>query len=127
QEPRLEPLGTPRTRAPLALRIGKVGLLETLYFGEDTEITDNEVGDNEVEIETKASAINFRDIAASMGIIEDFKLGDECAGEVLRVGSKVYKASFDVGDRVVTWKPGQGAHRTIVRNSGSLCYKLGPM
>ncbi|KAJ9399870.1 hypothetical protein DTO282F9_3218 [Paecilomyces variotii] len=122
-QPRLEPLGS----RPLALKIGKVGLLETLVFEEDDEILDHELADDEIEIEVKASAINFRDIAASMGIIEDFKLGDECSGVVLRVGSNVDKAAFDVGDRVVAWRPGQGAHRTIVRNPASLCYKLGPM
>jgi acyl transferase domain-containing protein len=99
----LEPLGE---RRPLALKIGKVGLLETLYFGEDEEITDTELAADEIEIETKASAINFRDIAASMGIIDDYKLGDECAGFVTRVGSAV--DSFIVGDRVVAWRPGQG-------------------
>ncbi|KJZ78292.1 hypothetical protein HIM_02330 [Hirsutella minnesotensis 3608] len=122
QEPRLEPLGTPQTRAPMALRIGKVGLLETLYFGEDTEIMDNDIQANEVEIETKASAINFRDIAASMGIIEDFKLGDECAGICTKVGANV--KDFKVGDRVVALRPGQGAHRTVVRNPASWCAKI---
>ncbi|GAD98579.1 polyketide synthase [Paecilomyces variotii No. 5] len=122
-QPRLESLGS----RPLALKIGKVGLLETLVFEEDDEIMDHELADDEIEIEVKASAINFRDIAASMGIIEDFKLGDECSGVVLRVGSKVDKTAFDVGDRVVAWRPGQGAHRTVVRNPASLCYKLGPM
>lgn len=122
QEPRLEPLGTPKTRNPVALRIGKVGLLETLYFGEDTEIMDCDIKDNEVEIETKASAINFRDIAASMGIIEDFKLGDECAGICTKVGSKV--TDFKMGDRVVALRPGQGAHRSVVRNPASWCAKV---
>lgn len=123
-EPRLEPLGQGR---PLALKIGKVGLLETLVFEDDVEILDQDLADDEIEIEVKASAVNFRDIAASIGIIDDYKLGDECAGVVLRVGSKVDKTAFQVGDRVVAWRPGQGAHRTILRNPASLCYKLGPM
>lgn len=121
--PKLEPLG----QRPLALKIGKVGLLETLVFEDDIEILDQDLAEDEIEIEVKASSINFRDIAASMGIIDDYKLGDECAGVVLRVGSKVDKAAFQPGDRVVAWRPGQGAHRTILRNPASLCYKLGPM
>ncbi|KAJ9635854.1 hypothetical protein H2199_008207 [Coniosporium tulheliwenetii] len=120
-EPRMEPFGEKR---PLALKIGKIGLLETLYFGEDEEIIDNDLGEDEIEIETKASAINFRDIAASMGIIEDYRFGDECAGLVLRVGSKVDPRDFQIGDRVVAWRPGQGAHRAIVRNPASLCNKV---
>ncbi|KHN94311.1 polyketide synthase [Metarhizium album ARSEF 1941] len=122
QEPHLEPFGTAQTRTPLALRIGKVGLLETLYFDEDTQVIDTEINDNEIEVETKASSINFRDVAASMGIIEDFNLGDECAGICTKVGAKV--KGFEVGDRVVALRPGQGAHRSLVRNPASWCYKL---
>ncbi|KAL8701333.1 MAG: hypothetical protein Q9224_000549, partial [Gallowayella concinna] len=112
---------------PLALKIGKVGLLETLVFGEDENLIDSDCGEDELEIEVKASAINFRDIAAAMGIIEDHKLGDECSGVVIRKGSNVDDADFEIGDRVVAWRPGQGAHCTIVRNPASLCYKLGEM
>ncbi|KOS23077.1 Nonribosomal peptide synthetase 14 [Escovopsis weberi] len=122
QESHLEPLLTPAERNPLALRIGKVGLLETLHFGEDTELMDSQLSDNEIELEVKASAINFRDIAASMGIIEDFKLGDECSGIVSKLGAAV--RGFKVGDRVVACRPGQGAHKTVVRNPASWCYKI---
>ncbi|KAL9593844.1 MAG: hypothetical protein Q9219_007359 [cf. Caloplaca sp. 3 TL-2023] len=121
---RLDKLGHNK---PLALKIGKVGLLETLVFGDDEKLMDSKCGDDELEIEVKASAINFRDIAAAMGIIEDHKLGDECAGVVVRKGSKVDDADFEVGDRVVAWRPGQGAHCTFVRNPASLCYRLGEM
>ncbi|PHH81976.1 hypothetical protein CDD82_7408 [Ophiocordyceps australis] len=123
QEPRLERLGRPGDmQTALALRIGKVGLLETLHFGQDDAILDAVIGDDEVEVETRASSINFRDVAASMGIIEDSELGDECAGVCTRVGSRV--TDFEAGDRVVALRPGQGAHRSLVRNPASWCYKL---
>lgn len=112
---------------PLSLKIGKVGLLESLVFSDDEAIIDSDIQDDEIEIAVKASAINFRDIAASMGIIDDYRLGDECAGVVMRKGSKVQDSAFQVGDRVVAWRPGQGAHCTVVRNPASLCYKLGDM
>ena len=121
-EPKIERFGQER---PLALKIGRVGLLETLVFADDEKLIDSSLEDNELEIEVRASAINFRDIAASMGIIEDEKLGDECSGVVIRKGSNV--KTFEVGDRVVAWRPGQGAHCSIVRNPASLCYKLGEM
>ena len=122
-EPRIERFGQERS---LALSIGRVGLLETLVFADDEKLIDSSLEDDELEIEVRASAINFRDIAASMGIIEDHKLGDECSGIVIRKGSKV-DDSFQVGDHVVAWRPGQGAHCSIVRNPASLCYKLGDM
>ena len=121
---RIQPLKQGR---PLSLRIGKAGLLETLAFGEDEEIIDGCLGTHEVEIQVKASAVNFRDVAASMGIIDDYSLGDECAGFVIGKGSLVSDSDFMIGDRVVAWRPGQGAHRTVVRNPASLCYKLGGM
>ena len=123
-EPKLLPFGQGQ---PLALKIGKVGLLETLAFGVDEDIVDTELADDEVEIEVRASAINFRDVAASIGIIDDYRLGDECSGIVLRTGSKVDRTAFQIGDRVAAWRPGQGAHRSIVRNPASLCYKFDTM
>ncbi|CAO1600411.1 hypothetical protein XANCAGTX0491_004101 [Xanthoria calcicola] len=121
---RMEKLGQNR---PLALQIGKVGLLETLVFGDDERLIDSNLEEDELEIEVKASAVNFRDIAAAMGIIDDYKLGDECSGIVTRKGNKVDDSAFQIGDRVVAWRPGQGAHCTVVRNPASLCYKLGEM
>ena len=110
---------------PLALQIGKVGLLETLAFSEDSTITETDLQRDEVEIAVKASALNCRDVAASVGTVDDFKLGDDCAGVVIRTGSE--STDFKVGDHVVAWRPGQGAHRTVVRNPASLCFKIGTM
>lgn len=123
-EPSLQNLDQSR---PMSLKIGKVGLLETLVFSDDEAVMDSDIQDDEIEIAVKASAINFRDIAASMGIIDDYRLGDECAGVITRTGSQVQDSDFQVGDRVVAWRPGQGAHCTIVRNPAALCYKLGSM
>ncbi|KAF1813477.1 polyketide synthase [Eremomyces bilateralis CBS 781.70] len=120
KEPRLQQLGS----APLALKFEKAGLLETLHFAEDEQIVDNDLGQDELEIEVRAAPVNFRDVAAATGSIEDNKLGDECAGVVLRIGSAVSKEQFQVGDRVIALRPGQGAHKTIVRNPASLCHKL---
>ena len=112
---------------PLALKIGRVGLLDSLAFGDDEQILDEDLAHDEIEIGVKASAINFRDIAASLGIIDDYKLGDECAGIVRRVGHSVSAADFKAGDRVVAWRPGQGAHRSIVRNPAVYSQKLTDM
>lgn len=109
---------------PLALRIGRPGMLDSLYWSEDREIIESALEDDALEIAVKASAINFRDIAASMGIIEDWRLGDECAGEVIAKGKNISDEAFKIGDRVVAWRPGQGAHRTVCRNPAALCYKL---
>ena len=125
RQPRLESFRqNPRN---LALKIGRVGLLDSLVFEEDEFTMDPHLADDDVEIEVKASALNFRDIAASMGIIDDYRLGDECAGVVTRVGHSVQESCFKAGDRVIAFRPGQGAHRSIVRNPAILCQKIGNM
>jgi len=122
RKPRLERF---RQDRPLALKIGTVGLLDSLHFDDDDDIVNSELADDELEIEVRASALNFRDIAASMGIIDDYRLGDECSGIVLRAGSKVNPADFKPGDQVLACRPGQGAHRSLVRNPAMLCQRFG--
>lgn len=55
----------------------------------------------------------------------DMISGDECAGVVVRKGNRIGDDSFRLGDRVMAWRPGQGAHRKVVRNPASLCQRLG--
>ncbi|GME30265.1 uncharacterized protein K452DRAFT_301651 [Neofusicoccum parvum] len=126
RQPRLEPFRSSGGRN-LALKIGKTGLLDTLAFEEDEDLASPALDPDDLEIEVRASALNFRDIAASIGIIDDYRLGDEAAGVVLRVGSNVDPALFQAGDRVVAVRPGQGAHRSVVRNPAVLCQKIGDM
>ena len=115
----LMPLNTDQ---PMGLKIGKPGLLETLHFSHDDLIMQSEMAEDEVEIDVRASAISCRDVGAVVGLVNDHNLGDECAGFVRRIGKKVL--DYKIGDRVVAWRPGQGAHCNTVRNPASLCYKL---
>lgn len=122
--PRLQHLNLNR---PVSLKFGTAGSLETLAFADDEFLIDSNIQDDEIEIEVKASAISPRDIAASRGVIDDSRLGDECTGLVIKKGTMVEDSVFRVGDRVVAWRPGKGAHCTIVRNPAALCSKLGPL
>ncbi|RYO73747.1 hypothetical protein DL762_010377 [Monosporascus cannonballus] len=109
----------------LTLKIGKVGLLDMLAFKDDEEVADPELRHDQVEVEVRASALNFRDIAASMGLIEDYCLGDEVAGVVLRTGRDVQESELKPGDRVLVTRPGQGGHRSVVRETAMLYYRIG--
>ncbi|KAH7305604.1 hypothetical protein B0I35DRAFT_362109 [Stachybotrys elegans] len=103
-----DPLST-----PYRLTIGKPGLLDSLHFvADDTTIT-APLGDDELELEIKASGVNFRDIMASMGLVPVRGLGQEASGVVLRAGSRA-AACFKPGDRVSTLCPG-GLHATRTR------------
>jgi len=124
RQPRMEPFRQSRN---LSLKIGRVGLLDSLVYEDDEFVADPKLADDDIEVEVKASALNFRDVAAAMGIIDDYRLGDECAGVVKRVGRNVKESDFKAGDRVLAFRPGQGAHRTLVRNPAILCQKIGNM
>ena len=117
RQPRLEPFKQDRNLA----------LVNTLVFEDDEDTIGYQIGEDDVEVEVKASALNFRDLAASIGIIDDYRLGDECSGIITRTGHNVDEGEFRPGDRVLAFRPGQGAHRSIVRNPAILCHKIGSM
>ncbi|CAG8888284.1 unnamed protein product [Penicillium egyptiacum] len=121
QSASLQPLNQDRQ---LALKIGKVGALDTLVFDDNLELQSSTLANDEVEIKVQASVISSRDSAAVIGAVDGSKLGDVCAGLVLRIGKDVDPTLFQLGDRVVAVRPGQGAHRTIVRNPVSWTYRL---
>lgn len=77
---------------------------------------------DEVEIEVKAAALNFRDVMKSLGIYPissdaDLLLGDECAGRIIRCGSAV--KGFKVGDDALIIGSGCFASRKVV-HAGTL-------
>lgn len=98
---------------PLRLTVGQPGILDTLQFIPDDRWVGKPLGEREVEIEVKASGVNFRDVMSSMGILNDSWIGLEAAGVVTAVGSKVTRVA--VGDRVAGC--GTGAHATVLRTS----------
>ncbi|KAI0205149.1 polyketide synthase [Astrocystis sublimbata] len=123
RDPKTERFDTYRS---LALTIGQAGFIDSLHFEEDDQSVSEPLASDEIEIEVKASSITARDLDVVMGATDGLQLGDECAGVVTRVGSGVDE--FSVNDSVIAFRPGQGAHKTLVRNPASLSYKLtGPM
>jgi acyl transferase domain-containing protein/acyl carrier protein len=62
-------------------------------------------GPDEVEIEVRATALNFKDVLNALGMYpgEAGPLGNECAGTVVRVGARV--VSLRCGDEVVGIAP----------------------
>ncbi|KAH9904190.1 hypothetical protein F4778DRAFT_734349 [Xylariomycetidae sp. FL2044] len=72
------------------------GLLDSLHFVEDVRPV--ELGPTEVEVESKAWGLNFRDVFLALGRLEGDDMGSDCSGIIARVGSacKLVKP----GDRV---------------------------
>ncbi|KAI1116621.1 hypothetical protein F5Y14DRAFT_49656 [Nemania sp. NC0429] len=114
---REEPWRSGRT---VTLDHGKPDMLDSLQFIEDTLLHSEELGAEEVEIETKAWAVNFRDALAALGRLEGEELGFECVGEVRRTGSDC--EGFQAGDRVIMVRP--GCFRTFVRGPAAVTLKV---
>ncbi|MCB9147713.1 MAG: type I polyketide synthase [Caldilineaceae bacterium] len=81
------------------------GLLEDLRFAPKTPRT---LATREVEIQVRATGLNFRDILRSLGMLNtedadvevgEIAFGDECAGVITRVGEGV--TDYKVGDEVL--------------------------
>ncbi|KAI0147390.1 putative polyketide synthase [Xylariaceae sp. FL1272] len=101
---------------PTKLCVRSPGILSTLCLEPD-DAAETELECNYIEIDTKATAINFREIMVAMGQMADTALGLDAAGIVRQVGSSV--TSFKVGDRVMMY--GYGAHRTRHRSRADYC------
>ncbi|KAK4648623.1 putative PKS/NRPS-like protein biosynthetic cluster [Podospora bellae-mahoneyi] len=113
-------LHIPRIEEDLPLN-RKIGLLETLHFVPLPQ-HNTALGDNQVLIRVKASALNFHDLTVALGIIQDYNMGNECAGIITAIGASV--TNLSPGDRVVAYRPGQGAHQTFVRQDSEMCVKI---
>ncbi|KAF2966748.1 hypothetical protein GQX73_g6838 [Xylaria multiplex] len=103
-------------RRPVKLCVRSPGMLSSLCLEPD-DYAETELEHDSIEIDTKATAMNFREIMVAMGQMADTALGLDAAGVVRRVGSSVTR--FRVGDRIMMY--GYGAHRTIHRSRAAYC------
>ncbi|KAI8953570.1 polyketide synthase [Xylaria longipes] len=95
----------------LRLQVREIGLLDSLCFDDDP-LHVTPMAHNEVEFQTKATAVNFKDLAVMLGKINETPVGLEAAGIVTRVGSGVTR--FKKGDKVFGFAF-SGAFSTHVR------------
>lgn len=91
---------------PYRLEIIRPGAFDQIAFVQHSRRMPLE---DEVEVEVLAAGLNFRDVMKVLGIypIEtttDHLIGDECAGRVVRVGSRVTHVT--AGDEVIAMAPG---------------------
>ncbi|KAL7898810.1 hypothetical protein HDV64DRAFT_291566 [Trichoderma sp. TUCIM 5745] len=95
-DPKHGPLGD--AGRPIMLDTSSPGSLSALHFATDP-VWVRPLSENEVEVEIHAVGLNFRDVLIAMGEHVAACLGNEAAGYVSRIGSKV--THVQVGDRVV--------------------------
>ena len=71
-----------------------------------------ELQPDEVEIEVRSTALNFRDVLQSLGVVNlDSPLGTDCSGVILQTGKSVFDLA--PGDEVVAITPGCFASHAI--------------
>lgn len=105
-----QPFSQPGRR--FKIQIGNPGALDSLYFVDDNPLP---LGEDQIEVQVKASGPNFKDIVVSMGQLAQSYIGIECSGVVSSVGSNV--KNFKVGQRVMAM-PG-GCFSTYARCSAT--------
>ena len=106
-------------RRAISLKMGMSGLLDTFYFAEDDSL-DRPLDPDCVEIQVKASGLNFRDVLAALGKAPYSLEGLDCAGVIRAVGSKV--SDLAVGDRVCALAA--GAFATAMRCPAACAAKI---
>lgn len=80
----------------IALTIRTPGLLDTLLYSEIP--AKSPLRDDEVEVEVKASFLNFRDVLVALGSVPGQSLGFDASGIVVRAWSA---SSYKPGDRIM--------------------------
>ena len=126
--PRLEardlarPTGTQGPAVATRLEMGRPGLLDEITWRPAGR---RQPGPGEVEIEVRASGLNFRDVLNALGTYpgDAGPLGSECAGHVVAVGLGVTKLS--VGDRVAAIAP-DGGFQSFVTVPATLAERVPP-
>ena len=103
QPPVLESQLYVQSDRPLRLSMKTPGLLDSLFFTDDTRLADP-IGETMLEIDVKAVGMNFKDVMIGLGQIPFEDLGFECSGVVTALGKVV--SGFAVGDRVCTMAGG---------------------
>ena len=98
---------------PLKAEIRTQGLLDSVQFVIDDRIF-GDLPQNFVEVQVKASGVNFRDVMTALGQISAYPLGCECSGVVSAVGEAV--KGLRPGDRVIATVP-DGCFCNVIRAS----------
>ncbi|KAI1299034.1 hypothetical protein F5Y03DRAFT_254380 [Xylaria venustula] len=88
-----------------------LGQLDSFHFARDEAVL-HPLGEDEVEVQVKATGINFMDVLAVLGRMNAADIGYECSGVVLQAGTAV--STLSRGDRVCCLTP--GSFKTIVRS-----------
>lgn len=97
----------------LKLGVNSPGLLETLTFREIAKF-DGALDPEFIEVEPRVFGLNFRDVMAAIGQLNETVMGLECSRVITRVGSNAASHGFSIGDHVIALMDGQYQSRVRV-------------
>ncbi|RKU46330.1 Type I Iterative Polyketide synthase (PKS) [Coniochaeta pulveracea] len=97
---------------PLQMVVGIPGQLNTLIFRDMAPSkAEADLSPEYIEVKPRAFGVNFRDVMAAMGQLDEQTMGIECSGVVTSVGTTAGSNGFSVGDRVMCTMRGDYASR----------------
>ncbi|MGZ4806479.1 MAG: SDR family NAD(P)-dependent oxidoreductase, partial [Ilumatobacteraceae bacterium] len=116
---RLVPVGTAGDESPTMLVSDDRGVLDSLHLEPAQR---RAPGRGEIEVRVHVTGLNFRDVLIAVDLYPEHSatFGDECCGEVLRVGAGVQHVR--PGDRVVAM--GSGAFATHLTTNADLVVRV---
>ena len=117
-----QPFRADQTRA-LKLITDSPGLLNSLQFV-DCPVFESDLQPHDVEVEIRATGLNFRDVMSAMGEVDGDTLGAEGAGVIRRVGAKVTNVKVD--DRVVLLASRTGCFQSFARTIDAAVAQIPP-
>jgi NADPH:quinone reductase-like Zn-dependent oxidoreductase len=116
-KPEIQPFRQPGR--PLRMHVGTPGLLDSMYFIDDDRLNE-ELPPDWLQIEIKATGINFKDVMMALGQITVKDLGIEASGIVTALGKDI--TQFQLGDRVLSY--GTGLFSTDYRGPARIFHKI---
>lgn len=90
----------------LVWEAGKSNLLSDLHFTDRPDIGEA-VPSGVVEVEPKAFGLNFRDVMAALGQIDESLMGHDCSRIITRLGPNTEDSGLKIGDRVTAMCDGR--------------------
>ncbi|KAK8129684.1 polyketide synthase PKS2 [Apiospora kogelbergensis] len=118
--PKPQPLGFDTSRS-LMLSTSAPGRLDRLHFV-DWPAYQEPLPADQIEVEIKATGLNFRDVMVAMGEVAAATFGHEGAGVVTKVGSGV--TDVQIGDRMLVLSALHGTFQTHTRIPREIAAKI---
>ncbi|KAK8039588.1 polyketide synthase PKS2 [Apiospora rasikravindrae] len=118
--PKPQSLGADRSRS-LMLSTSAPGRLDRLHFV-DWPAYQEPLPADQIEVEIKATGLNFRDVMVAMGEVAAATFGHEGAGVVTKIGSGV--TDVKIGDRMLVLSALHGTFQTHTRIPREIAAKI---